>query len=229
MKHSYLKHILLCLCLFAGAKTFAYVEIDGIYYNIPIYGNNVSVTSCNRQYSGSVVIPSSVTYNSETYNVTSIGDYAFRDCSGLTSVTIPNSVTSIGGYAFQNCTGLTSITIPGSVTDTGYEAFNKCTGLTSVTIQNGVTRIGKGSFSDCKGLTSISIPNSVTSIGSWAFSYCQSLTDVYCYAENVPSTDSDAFIYSPISSATLHVPAGSVNSYKSQSPWSIFGSIVAIE
>ena len=178
MKHSYLKHILLCLCLFAGAKTFAYVEIDGIYYNIPIYGNNVSVTSCNRQYSGSVVIPSSVTYNSETYNVTSIGDYAFRDCSGLTSVTIPNSVTSIGGYAFQNCTGLTSITIPGSVTDTGYEAFNKCTGLTSVTIQNGVTRIGKGSFSDCKGLTSISIPNSVTSIGSFAFSGCTGLTSV---------------------------------------------------
>jgi hypothetical protein len=139
-------------------------------------------------------------------SVTSIGSSAFSYCSGLTSITIPNSVTSIGDWAFSDCSGLTSVTIPGSVTSIGYYAFSRCSGLTSVTI-----------------------PNSVTSIGHQAFSYCSSLKDVWCYAENVPTTKSAAFDYSPIASATLHVPAGSVNSYKTTSPWSKFGTIVAIQ
>ena len=83
--------------------------------------------------------------------------------------TIPNNVTSIGEYAFQNCTGLTSITIPNSVTSIGQSAFSGCTGLTSITIPNSVTSIGRGAFSNCTGITSITIPNSVTSIGQSAF------------------------------------------------------------
>ena len=104
-----------------------------------------------------------------------------------------------------------------------------CTGLTSVSIPNSMTSIGSSAFLGCSSLTSIIIPNSVTSIGSSAFYGCRSLTDVYCYAENVPSTYSDAFGNSSISSATLHVPAGSIDEYISKSPWSKFGSIVAIE
>ena len=88
--------------------------------------------------------------------VTSIGDHAFWDCSGLTSVTIPDGVTSIGDSAFSGCTALTSVTIPGSVTS-----------------------IGGGAFSGCTGLTSVTIPDSVTSIDGYAFSGCDSLTDVY--------------------------------------------------
>ncbi|MGN0624339.1 MAG: leucine-rich repeat domain-containing protein, partial [Oscillospiraceae bacterium] len=96
--------------------------------------------------------------------VTSIGGYAFEDCTSLTSITIPNSVTSIGSNAFNYCTSLTSITIPNSVTSIGGGAFNTCTSLTSITIPNSVTSIGYSAFENCTSLTSITIPNSVTSI-----------------------------------------------------------------
>ena len=111
-------------------------------------------------------------------SVTSIGDYAFWGCSGLTSVTIPNSVTSIGRSAFQDCSGLTSVTIGNSVTSIGQSAFSGCSGLTSVTIPNSVTSIGQSAFSGCSGLTSVTIGNSVTSIGDYAFRGCSGLTNV---------------------------------------------------
>ena len=111
-------------------------------------------------------------------SVTSIGDYAFSNCSGLTSVTIPSSVTSIGNYIFQNCKSLNSMTIPEGVTRIGNYAFQGCTGLTSVTIPSSVTIIGGEAFSGCSGLTSVAIPSSVTSIGSWAFYACSGLTSV---------------------------------------------------
>ena len=184
-------------------------------------------------------------------SVTSIGERAFYECSGLTSVTIPNSVTSIGDYAFQNCSGLTSVTIPNSVTSIEVSAFGGCSGLTSVTIPNSVTSIGQEAFAGCYGLTSVTIPNSVTSIGVSAFYDCLSLTsvtigsgvtsigyyafyrstelqNVYCYAENVPSIASNAFDESNYSKATLHVPAGSIESYKTPAPWSSFGAIKAL-
>ena len=116
-------------------------------------------------------------------SVTSIGNYAFYQCSGLTSVTIPNSVTSIGERAFQSCSGLTSITIPNSVTSIGDLVFLGCSRLMSVTIPNSVTSIGLGAFFDCSGLTSITIPNSVTSIGNEAFSGCLGLIRVEAPAE----------------------------------------------
>ena len=110
--------------------------------------------------------------------LTSIGNYAFYECTCLTSVTIPDSVTSIGNSVFYNCTSLTSVTIPDSVTSIGNNAFAYCTGLTSVTIPDGVTSIGNYAFSYCTGLTSVTIPDSVTSIGEFAFSHCTSLTSV---------------------------------------------------
>jgi hypothetical protein len=100
--------------------------------------------------------------------VTSIGDYAFCDCYGLTSIEISSSVTSIGDYAFYDCYGLTSVKIPSSVTSIGSRAFYNCTGLTSVEILSGVTSIGSYAFDSCTGLTSVKIPSSVTSIR-----YCQ--------------------------------------------------------
>ena len=123
-----------------------------------------------NKVAGNLIIPDSVT---------SIGDYAFWGCTGLTSITIPDSVTSIGERAFRNCTGLSSITIPDSVTSIGFGAFRGCTGLTSITIPDSVTSIGELAFERCTGLTSVTIGNSVTSIGYGAFYGCIKLVEVY--------------------------------------------------
>ena len=141
---------------------------------------------------------------------------------------IPNSVTSIGDYTFYGCSGLTSVTIPNSVTNTGNEAFGGCSGLTSVTIPNSVTSIGEFTFYGCSGLTTITIGSGVNKISTFAFANCSELTDVYCYAENVPSTDSDAFYGSHIYYATLHVPTASIDAYRAVEPWKSFKSIVAL-
>ena len=92
-----------------------------------------------------------------------IGDYAFKNCSDLTSLTLPSSVTRIGDYAFYNCSGLTSLTLPSSVTSIGEFAFRYCSGLTSLTIPSGVTSIGMSAFEYCSSLTSLTLPSSVTS------------------------------------------------------------------
>ncbi len=168
----------------------------------------------------SVTIPNSVT---------SIGYRAFYGCSGLTSVTIPNSVTSIGDGAFQYCRGLTSVTIPNSVTSIGDWAFYGCSGLTSVTIPNSVTSIGNSAFSDCSGLTSVTIGSGVKKIYDKAFANCSELIDVYCYAENVPSTPTYAFLNSYIVHAMLHVPEASISLYQTTKPWNGFGTIKTIE
>ena len=207
-----------------------------------------SVTSIGKgAFSGcegltSVTIPNGVTSIGETSfqycyrltsvtipnSVTSIGGWAFNDCFDLTSVTIGNSVTSIGSFAFSRCSGLTSVTIPNSVTSIGRGAFYSCSGLTSVTIPNSVTYIDMEAFYGCSGLTSVTIGNSVESIGSYAFSHCSKLIDVYCYAEKVPSTGSDAFERSYSEYLTLHVPDASIDSYKATEPWSSFGSIIGL-
>ncbi len=121
-----------------------------------------------------------------------------NNCTGLKSVTIPDSVTIIGDYAFYKCTGLTSITIPDGVTSIGRSVFNNCTGLKSVTIPDGVTSIGSSAFYYCTGLTSITIPGSVTSIGDGAFFYCTGLTKINWNAENVEDFSSNNWVFSKV-------------------------------
>ncbi len=162
------------------AQTFT---VDGITYKVTstnpmevqvgIGGNNPP--AIEQSTTGSIDIPSSVTdpYGN-SYSVTSIGDFAFRDCSGLTSITIPNSVKSIRDWAFGRCSGLTSITIPNSVTSIGSSAFSKCYSLNSIDIPNSVTSIGNLAFSACYDLRSVAIPGSVTTFGNYAFSACRS-------------------------------------------------------
>jgi len=142
------------LCRFSythQGKTLYYDIISDSTVEVTYYSSVVT----NNYVNGDVVIPSSVEYNGTTYSVTSIGLGAFRGCSGLTSVTIPNSVTSIGDSAFAYCSGLTSVTIPNSVTSIGWSAFQSCSGLTSVTIPNSVTSIGNSAFEDCSRLTTL--------------------------------------------------------------------------
>ena len=152
---------LLVLALLLPALATAHdFEVDGIYYNIN--GNEATVTykgsyetEYDNEYSGFVVIPDKVTYNRTTYSVTAIGTQAFYDCTGLTSIVIPNRVKTIGTQAFYDCTGLTSIDIPNSVITIGDRAFIGCTGLTSIVIPKSVTKIGNGVFKRCSGLTSM--------------------------------------------------------------------------
>ena len=178
-----------------------YFGVDGITYIVtyPIghividgkdefIGDTGSAEVAYSAYSGEVIIPEAVTYGGVTYNVAGIARNAFKGCSELTSVTIPESATYIGDYAFEGCTGLTSVTLPESVkwsTESvqysigiGEYAFLNCTGLTSMTIPESVTSIGAGAFYGCTGLTSMTIPESVTSIRTETFYGCTGLTSV---------------------------------------------------
>lgn len=179
MKRIYTTLLLAAITLFACQTVSAYdFEVDGIYYNLNTSDMTATVTSGNEKYTGEVVIPSSVTYNTKTLKVTTIGKYAFSRCTSLTSVTIPNSVTTIGAYVFSGCTSLTSFVIPNSVTEIGYGAFKSCTSLSSITIPNSVTTIDDFAFSGCTSLSSVTIPNSVTEIGAAVFSGCTSLSSI---------------------------------------------------
>ena len=183
---------------FVGAKA-GVTSSDTYQYPFGyIFGTSSGVATTQYYYGDSTSSTTSTTYYipSSLKSVTVTGGNilygAFYNCTGLTSVTIPDSVTSIGSDAFRGCTGLSSITIPDIVTSIGDSAFSGCSGLTSVTIGNSVTNIGSSAFSGCRGLASIIIPDSVTSIGSRAFSYCTGLTSI-TIPDSVTSIGSRAF------------------------------------
>ena len=170
--------------------------IDGIYYDINSTDKTLTVTY--GPYTGNLVIPSEVDLG-EIYTVTAIAESAFGGCSGLTSVTIPNTVTTIGNNAFDGCSGLTSIVIPSSVTSIGDRVFVNCSGLNSVTLPNTITVIGNQFFSGCTSLASITIPISVTSIGNEAFYNCSSLTSI-----TIPSSVTSIGFYAFFQCANLN-------------------------
>ena len=185
----------LWLLLSVAVGLFAYdFEVDGLHYNIicstaPYSSAEVANADKNLTI---VNIPEIVTYKGVVYSVMWIGERAFSGCTGLTSITIPNSVTGIGNFAFSGCIGLISVTIGNRVTSIGSSAFYGCTGLTAITIPNSVTSIGESAFSNCASLTSVTIPNSVTRIGERAFSGCTGLTSI-TIPNSVTSIGNSAF------------------------------------
>jgi len=171
--------MLVVLMLMTTSSAMAEV-IDGLRYVLDSETKTaILLPQKNVKYSGDFIIPEKVKGNDGVeYVVTSLGASCFKDCSGLTSITIPSSVTSLDDYCFYRCGVLTSITIPSSVTSLGNSCFSYCSGLTSITIPSSVTSLGNYCFSGCSGLTSITIPSSVTSLGDGCFSGCSGLTSI---------------------------------------------------
>ena len=138
--------------------------------------------------------------------ITEINSGAFYGCSGLTSLNLPAGITKIGSYAFEDCSGLTSLTLPAGITEIGSQAFYGCSGLTSLNLPAGITEIGDGAFWGCSGLTSLNLPAGITEIGSQAFQNCSGLTSLNLPA-GITSIGDQAFSgCSGLTSLTL--PAG---------------------
>ena len=149
-------------------------------------------------------------YNCYTSN-DEIGEYAFKDCSRLTSLTLPAGITSIGYAAFNGCRGLTSLTLPAGITSIGRSTFEGCRGLTSLTLPAGITSIGEYAFRGCSGLTSLTLPAGITSIGGGAFKDCSGLTSLTLPA-GITSINYGTF-YGCSGLTSLNLPAGITSIY----------------
>ncbi|MGO5113279.1 leucine-rich repeat protein, partial [Oscillospiraceae bacterium LCP25S3_E10] len=190
-----------------------YSSIDGVLFDKK---KGVIVAYPNAKGS-SYVIPNSV------WN---IREGAFKGCTGLTNIVIPDSVEYIGGKqgglyfagAFEGCTGLKSVTIPGSVTEIGSYTFSNCTSLTSVTISNGVAEIGYSAFEECTSLKSVTIPSTVTEIGyighfDRAFNGCTSLKSITVDKSNKNYTSVDGVLFNKNKTEILSYPNAKGSSY----------------
>ena len=234
---------LLCANVLLAQTTFTIGDLTyGVISTNPpqveVHDANLSITTAN--------IPETVTYNETTYSVTSIEEWAFCNCSSLTSVTIANSVISIGNNAFYNCRSLTYISIGNSLTYIGYDAFYNCSSLntlnfnaincndfynlspffdcpiTTINIGDSVQRIPNHFAKELSSLTSVNIGNNVTSIGNEAFEGCSSLQNVTCLA-TTPPTLADNTVFPNPNTATLTVPCGTLEAYSSAtSYWNMF-------
>lgn len=232
------------------AYDFSVENNDGvtIYYNYINDGKELEVTYYSNKnenaYSGNVTIPEEVTFMNRTRKVTGIGYDAFYRCDGLNSVFIPETVTYISGSAFRKSNNLESVSIPQSVTDIGEAAFQDCRSLSSVLLPSGVTCIKKSTFSGCTSLSSFTIHDNITSIGEYAFENCSNLKSISfprsmtsigesafrdCDMAIVVSTIENPFEILPwvfsnntLYNATLYVPEGSIEKYKSTEGWKEF-------
>ena len=235
-----------------GAVESLVKEIDGLYYYVNRGTQTAEIIkNPNGQYTGEVVIPSSIVYKDIIYNVTSIGKNAFMSNASLSSISIPNTVTQIGSGAFNACTGLTEIEIPNSVTTIGKSICFRCTNLSSVSIGDGLTVVSDEAFRLCENLVSVTLGENIETIEAYAFSNCArlsnitlhekltsigerafaytSLSEVYCYAKVLPAIASNAFLYTDISNSTLYVPYASLGVYASDGVWGRFGIIEPIK
>ena len=237
MKNGYLQKtktalFVLLLTLIGTANVFAQeFTVDKLKYTVIDDGSNVAVIGHidGKNVKGKVIIPSTVTYKNVSYPVTAIGKGAFYDCSGLTSVTIPNSMTKIGFWDFLGtgwynrqpngilyldgcCLGYKGdkpkgeLKIQNNTRIIASEAFYGCEDLTgALNIPSSVITIGGGAFDGCSGLTSVTIPNSVTTIGNRTFRGCKGLTSV-SIPNSITKITEDAFALCSGLSGDLIIP-----------------------
>ncbi|MDE5799822.1 MAG: leucine-rich repeat domain-containing protein, partial [Paramuribaculum sp.] len=228
------KVLLLLIVVLAGAaaataRDFTYTY-EGQTLTYTVLDEAAKTCSVGRNYStkGDLIIPESASDGSNEYAVTIISERAFYNCTGLTSVTIPNSVTTIGGDAFYGCSGLTSVTIPESVTHIGGHAFYGCSGLTkaefasiealcSIKFENwgsGLLYFARHLYINGEEITDLVIPESVTAIGNYTFNGCSYLTSI-TIGNSVTTLGVEAF--KECSSVTSVVMGASVETISSSS------------
>lgn len=179
----------------------------------------------NKDKSELVFVYHTVRKMSIPSSVTKIGDYAFYNCTNLTSIELPSGVTEIGDYAFYNCTNLSSLTLPSGVTEIGLSAFEGCKSLTSVTLPSGVKYVLSYTFYGCESLRSINLPSDLVSIDERVFAGCTGLTSIYAFMEKPCEIDETTFENETIINATLYVPKGSLLDYWDDNQWKKFMNI----
>lgn len=155
-------------------------------------------------------------------SVTSIGNAAFMSCYELNNISLQGQVEVIGNYAFSNCTNLTSISLPNSIKTIGEHAFCHCSKLSSISIPENVKTIKSTSFEDCGGLSTISIPKGISTIEKLAFKDCGKIEKVYSGIETPFDIEPTVFNKNTLYNATLYVPKGTIEKYRSKKGWKEF-------
>ena len=181
---------------------------DGIFYKFR-GGSQVKVTYRDEDYnnySGTVTVPATVTYNNSNYTVMGIGDYAFRDCGNLTKVNLPATIDSIGSYAFTYCSKLTEIDIPNGVTYIADGAFASCSTLKSIMFPAGVTKIYGSTCRGCYALETVWLPVNLTNIYAGSFSYCNAIKNIISLNRVAPDLYNNYVFSSVYENATLYIP-----------------------
>lgn len=226
LKFLFTLFLLLCNVVLAAQE----FKVGGICYKITDDVNfAVEVVSGESKYTGDVVIPAVVEYEGRIYNVTSIGAFAFRECTELTSVVIPNSVTKINEGSFSFCNMLANVEVPNSVTYIGPGAFYYCLSLRSFEIPNSVTFIDGYAFAYCSSLTSIEIPSSVAYVEEGTFYECPALKCVISFISPEQLFALEIFTFDYLSDCVLYVPAGAKGVYVSTEGWDNFSDIIELD
>ena len=202
--------------------------VDGLNYLYFTVSKKATVVAGDYKQLTRVEIPTTITVDNVEYTITSIDAEVFRDCRNITSFSLPDGLETIGKSAFMNCTRIPDFSMPSCLKSIGDQAFYQCYGLTNVILPEGLETVGTSAFSGCLNLETLELPSTLKSIGSSAFFRDGSLTEVVSYILTPLTISDDTFMsnYSSPSSATLHVPTGTMEAYQAITGWTMFQAIV---
>lgn len=240
---------LMCAIVFCQSARAEEVVIDGLYYSLDESARTATViANSNSTYTGDIVIPSTVTYSGNTYNVIAVGEKAF-DQSTITSLVVSEGVTTLGKGGFDNCKKLKSVSLPKSLKFVGEHCFGNNYVLEKIAYPEGITELPFNCNVSNWALVEVSLPESLTTLGEGCFGYCKSLKNI-TIPKNVTSLGLNCFwaVYLktmtvlattppdatkrwafPFSVDTLYVPEIALDAYKSTSPWKNAKVIKALE